>query len=91
MTTGCAGDQTCQAIVDELKEELDIGCAEALAVRDDFHAARKAFNDSRVAAGAAWRAVQAARDDHRAAGAVVRDAKAALNVAKDALRDIDMN
>ena len=35
--------------------------------------------------------MQAARDDHRAAGAVVRDAKAALNVAKDALRDLDMN
>ena len=57
MTAGCDGDLTCQGIVDELEVDLDIKCDEFEALYDDFIATRRTFWDSRVAAGAAWRAM----------------------------------
>jgi len=58
MTAGCGDDLTCQGIVDELEVDLDIKCDEFEAIYDDFIAARTAWWDSRVAAGAAWREVR---------------------------------
>ena len=86
MTTECDGEQTCQDIVDDLKADLDIYCEGFDAAYSDFTVSRRAFWDSRIQAGQAWQAVQAASTAHRAARATKNDAKAVFDNAKAALR-----
>ena len=57
MTAGCSDDLTCQDIVDDLEVDLNNRCDEFEALYDDFIATRRTFWDSRVTAGAAWRAM----------------------------------
>ena len=55
MTTECDGEQTCQDIVNSLEADLDKNCEDFEAVYSDFIAKRRAWYDTRVQAGQAWR------------------------------------